>query len=106
MKVKEFKQVGSTTDFNAAVSTSSASSLATAIGEKASALEEIPFKGNETIAFEECHSLMTVFRELFETEDDPHGTGELLELKAILKAAKKYQKTFNHEEGKHLMTGV
>jgi hypothetical protein len=96
LKIKEFKQIGSTTDLNAAVSTSFASSLGPAIEEKVSALEEIPIKGNERIVFEKCHSLTTIFREWFETKDDPHGADELLELMATLKAAKKGPEGFNH----------
>lgn len=38
--------------------------------------------------FEEHHSLTTIFKEFFETDDDPHGADELLELIAKLKEAK------------------
>ena len=95
-KIKAFKQVQSNTDFNATVSTSFASSLGPAIREKASALEESRIKENERIAFEKRHSLTTIFRDLFETEEDPHGADELLELMAALKVAKKGPEDFNH----------
>ena len=38
--------------------------------------------------FEEHHSLTTILKEYFETDDDPHGADELLELIAKLKEAK------------------
>ena len=38
--------------------------------------------------FEEHHSLTTIFKEFFETDDDPHGADEFLELIAKLKEAK------------------
>jgi hypothetical protein len=44
---------------------------------------------NDGPSFEERHSLTTVLKHGFETEDDPHGANELLELMASLKAAKK-----------------
>jgi len=38
--------------------------------------------------FEDYHSLTTIFKEWFETEDDPHGADDILELMGRLKATK------------------
>ncbi|KAE9379481.1 hypothetical protein N431DRAFT_451335 [Stipitochalara longipes BDJ] len=87
--IKKFKALESSIKPDAADSIPSTRSLSPAILEKASPSVEHSSNEYEELAFEKRHSLTTLFREWFETEDDPHGADELLELMATLKAAKK-----------------
>ena len=56
--------------------------------KKASLSDEYSSNEDKKVAFEERHSLTAIFKDLFETEEDPHGADDLLELMATLKAAK------------------
>jgi hypothetical protein len=81
------ESVGSDTESNPTESSNESASLDSV--EEESLSDEYSRDEDEAVSFQERHSLTAIFKDFFETEEDPHGADDLLELIATLKAAKK-----------------